>query len=233
MNRLILALLVALAAGGALSAQQVQFQNGDGTAGSSLLTSKREFAPAPLSGSAFSFTAESASTRSAALPDAPPSPQVGHGEDFGYRWTLTSGYEYVRFKAAPFSANLSGVHTTVAYSLNDWFAVEGSVVAAFGGTVFSGEITKYALLSGGGRLFWDRAPRKWSPWAHVLVGDVHVNPQIARSSKNGFGIQAGGGVDYFINPRLSLRADGDYVRTQLYSTSQNNFQAGIGFVLHF
>jgi hypothetical protein len=172
---------------------------------------------------------------SAALPEAPRAPQYGgRSDELGYRWDLATGYEYVHFKSAPFSANLSGIHTSIAYSLSEWFALEGSVIAAFGGDVFqAGEMSKYVLFTGGGRILWNRQPHRFSPWTHILVGGAHLNPQIANSSKNGFAFQAGGGVDWFFNPRLSFRGDADYVRTQLYSDSQNNFQIGLGVVLHF
>ena len=62
---------------------------------------------------------------------------------------------------------------------------------------------------------------------------THMNPQIANSSKNSFALQAGGGIDWYFNPRLSFRGEADFVHTQLYSDSQNNYQAGVGFVLHF
>jgi Outer membrane protein beta-barrel domain len=170
---------------------------------------------------------------SAALPDGPALPPPASG-GLGNRRDLAAGFEYVHFTSAPFSANLSGLDTSLAYSLNEWFAFEGSVVAAFGGDVFApGETAKYVLLTGGGRIYWNRDPRRWSPWAHALVGGAHVNPQVANSSKNGVAFQAGGGVDYFFNPRLSFRGEGDYVLTRLYSSTQNNFQIGVGFVLHF
>jgi predicted porin len=60
-----------------------------------------------------------------------------------------------------------------------------------------------------------------------------LNPQVAHESKNGFALQAGGGVDYLFRSRISFRAEADYVRTQLYSSSQNNFQVGVGAVVHF
>jgi len=46
-------------------------------------------------------------------------------------------------------------------------------------------------------------------------------------------MQAGGGVDYSISPRFSMRGQVDYVLTRLYAQVQNNVQAGVGFVLHF
>lgn len=235
MKRLVIVLVVALALSASLRAQQASPLNSDSAARSSFAAPAAglDFALAPevrLPASAASF---SDAAPSAALPGTP-APQYGRGDDFGPRWDLAAGYEYVHFKSAPFSANLSGIHTSVAYSLNDWFALEGGVVAAFGGDVFApGETSKYALVTGGGRIRWNREPRRLSPWVHVLVGFAHLNPQVADSSKNSFALQTGGGVDWYFNPRLSFRGEADYVRTQLYSDSQNNFQIGVGFVLHF
>jgi Outer membrane protein beta-barrel domain len=235
MKPLVFFSLLALTVSASLSAQQTSFLNSAASDRPSFLRAENTpllpalaLPPAPIRSAALS----DAAMPSAALPDAPAPPPVGG--DFGNRWDLAAGYEYVHFSSAPFSANLSGLHTSLAYSLNDWFAFEGSVVAAFGGDVFApGETAKYVLLTGGGRIYWNRDPKRWSPWAHALVGGAHVNPQVAGSSKNGFAFQAGGGVDYYFNPRLSFRGEGDYVLTRLYSGNQNNFQIGAGFVLHF
>lgn len=236
MKRLALIVLVALAVSASLSAQQASFLNVDRAVQPAFLTATNTSDTALVPALAFPAVPASrfAPVVSAALPDAPAPAPPPAGGDFGTRWDLTGGYEYVHFSSAPFSANLSGVHSSLAYALNEWFAVEGNVVAAFGGDVFAaGETAKYVSLTGGGRMTWDRRPRRFSPWAHILVGLAHVNPQIAHSSKNGFALQTGGGVDYFINPRLSMRGEADYVRTQLYSDSQNNFQIGLGVVIHF
>ena len=238
MKRLVLVVFVALAVSASSPAQQATLLSFDRTAQPSFLTpaaaadSTGAFMPSLAIPAAALPAASPWPVPSAALPEAPP--QFGRGGDIGYRWDLAVGYEYVHFKSAPFSANLSGIHTSLAYSVNEWFALEGSVVSAFGGDVFQGgEMSKYVLYTGGGRIFWNRQPHRFSPWAHILVGGVHMNPQIANSSKNGFALQTGGGVDWSFNPRLSFRGEADYVRTQLYSSSQNNFQIGVGLVLHF
>lgn len=215
MKRLLFALFFALGVSATLPAQQASFLNFDRAARPA---DSKLSAPVP----------------SADLPETPRAPQRGYGDDMGYRWDLAAGYEYVHFASTPFSADLSGIHTSVAYSVNNWFAAEGSVVAAFGGDVFTaGETAKYVLLTGGSRIFWNRAPGRFSPWAHALAGVARVNPQVAGSSKNGFALQTGGGVDWYFNPRLSFRGEADYVYSRLYSSSQNNVQAGVGFVLHF
>src|SRR5215471_6337832 len=239
MKRLVSVLFVALAVSASLPAQQASFLNLDRSAQPLFLAPAAEGPDASLVPSLAVPTATIPVTNfspvpSAALPEAPRAPQYGSGGDYGYRWDLAVGYEFVHFESAPFSANMSGIHTSIAYSLNEWFALEGSLVSAFGGDVFAGgEMSKYVLFTGGGRILWNRQPHRFSPWAHILAGMTHVNPQIANSSKNGFALQAGGGVDWILNPRLSFRGEADYVHTQLYSDSQHNYQAGVGIVLHF
>jgi hypothetical protein len=238
MKRLVLVVFVALAVSASLPAQQASFLNLDRAVQPSFLaghssTSDVSLLPSLAAPTATLPASSFSAVPSAALPDAPAAPQFGGGGDVGYRWHLATGYEFVHFESSAFSANLSGIHSALAYSLSDWFALEGSIVAAFGGEVYGGEMTKFAMFTGGGRIQWDRAPHRWSPWAHVLVGGVHVNPQLANVGKNGFALQTGGGVDWALNPRLSFRGEADYVRTQLYSDTQNNYQAGVGVVLHF
>jgi hypothetical protein len=240
MKRLVFALFLALAVSASLPAQQDSRLDSDLTTQPSFLapsgSSARDTALEPALNLRFSEAPAPLAVPSAALPDAPApgAPQAGYGGDIGYRWHLNAGYEFVHFSSSAFSANLSGIHTTLAYSFYDWLAIEGSVVSAFGGDVFQpGETSKYVLLTGGGHITWNREPRKWSPWLHLLAGMARVNPQTAYNSKNGFAVQAGGGVDYSVNPRLSMRGQVDYVFTRLYAQVQSNVQAGVGFVLHF
>jgi len=164
-----------------------------------------------------------------AVPNPGPTP-LG-GSDEGLRWEVGVGYEYVRFNSYAFDSNLSGLHTSLTYFPNDWFGIEGSVVAAFGTKQFDNETSRYLLYTIGPKIAW-RGP-KWQPFAHVLIGGLHMIPQIAAQGQNGFAIQAGGGADYRITVNLSARVQADYVRSQLYSSSQNNFQIGAGFAIHF
>lgn len=160
-----------------------------------------------------------------------PTPRFVFGSRDDFRWQLEVGYEYVRFQSSAFNANLSGLHTSLTYYTNEWFGWEGSVVAAFGGTLFANDRTKYLLYTVGPRIAWRRP--KWEPWAHALVGGIHMLPQIAAQGQNGFAVQIGGGADYRFNPTVALRIEGDYVRSKLYSSGQNHFQMGTGIVVHF
>jgi hypothetical protein len=160
-----------------------------------------------------------------------PTPPFGHYE--GYRYQLSESYSYFRFRSTPFNANLSGLQSSLSYFLNEWFAVEGNVVAAFGTRVFGGDRSKALLYTGGARIAWRGSKRRIEPWMHGLVGGLHMLPQTAAGGKNGFAFQGGGGVDYKLSGRASVRLGGDYVRSQLYSQSQNNFQFGGGLVINF
>ena len=166
----------------------------------------------------------------APAPTPAPIPPFGHYE--GYRFQLGVGYSYFRFRSAPFNSNMSGLQTSLSYFLNDWFAVEGNTIAAFGSSVF-GDRSKALLFTGGARIAWRDSRRRFEPWMHGLIGGLHMLPQTAVGGKTGFAVQAGGGVDYRLSGRASARFGGDYIRSQLYSTSQNNFQIGAGLVINF
>lgn len=184
--------------------------------------------------------AENSTGDTVAVPSAPepqpapqPSPRFYFGNSDDFRFQLGISYQYVRFRATPFNANLNGLQTSLSYFLNDWFAIEGNTVAAFGTRVLSNERSKYFLYTAGGRIAWRGDKRRWEPWMHALVGGLHVIPQTALGGKNGFALQAGGGADYRLTSNVSIRVGADYVRSQLYSESQNNFQGGAGLVIHF
>jgi len=165
-----------------------------------------------------------------AAPPPTPTPMFGHYE--GYRFQLSESYAYFHFRSTPFNANLNGLQSSLSYFLNDWFAVEGNVVATFGSRVF-GDRSKALLYTGGARIAWRGNRRPYEPWMHALIGGLHMLPQTAAGGKNGFAFQGGGGVDYRLSGRASARIGADYVRSQLYSQSQNNFQIAGGLVLNF
>jgi len=180
------------------------------------------------------MTSANGDTVAVPVPSATPAPEpkfyFGNSEDF--RFQLALSYQHVVFRSVPFNANLNGINTSLSYFLNDWFAIEGNTVEAFGTQVF-GDTSKYFLYTGGGRIAWRDTRRKYEPWMHFLVGGLHMIPQTAAGGKNGFAFQAGAGTDLRYNDRISFRLGGDYVRSQLYSQSQNNFQFSAGLVVHF
>jgi opacity protein-like surface antigen len=168
---------------------------------------------------------------SAALAVSAPAPQVVSRRNENDKWQLGLGFTYVKFRSSAIHANMFGLNASVTYFTNDWFGVEGNITAAAGEKIFVDDRTKYAGFTGGPKIVMRR--RRWEPWAHALLGMAHVNPQLAGVSKNGVAMQLGGGADYSAWQQISVRLEGDWVLTRLYSQTQNNFQLVTGFFLHF
>lgn len=85
--------------------------------------------------------------------------------------------------------------------------------------------------------------RRLQPFGQALFGVAHgsgsefPSGNTLVSSANSFALDLGGGADYSINERLSLRAlQLDYLRTSLpnvFSGWQNNLRIGVGVTVHF
>jgi opacity protein-like surface antigen len=167
------------------------------------------------------------------LPAAPAAKPkyVFFGDRDDYRWQLGVGLEYVRFQSNVFDASMVGLNTTLTYFTNTWFAVEGSVITGFGSDVYPNARAKIFGGAGGIRIGGRRA--RWEPFGHALVGGSHLQPQTADGGRNSLMAQAGGGVDFRVHSRLSLRGEGDWIYTTYFSQNQNNFQVVAGVVLHF
>jgi len=169
----------------------------------------------------------SLATSSDASP-ASPSPYSYMGRE--YRMQLGVGIAFVRFRSSAFSASAVGVNTSFSYFLKDWLALDGSVTSAFAPAVYSDNV-RYMGYAAGPRAVLSRG--RWESWAHALIGGVHVSPQTALGGKNGFELQLGGGADYNLNPHFAIRIEADWLRTNLFSQSQNSGQGILGVVYNF
>jgi len=201
--------------------------------------------PAANSSEAVSWTNDSGNFALAAATPSPNAPAAATptpadpadpkyiiwGDRDDYRWQLGIGLEYLRFQSNAFNANLVGLNTDVSYYTNTWLGVEGDLVTGFGGDVYPNSRAKIFGGLGGIRIGGRRA--RWEPFAHGLVGGGHLQPQTALGGKTGLMVQAGGGVDYRVHARLSLRGEADWVYTKFFSQNQYNLQVLGGIVLHF
>jgi hypothetical protein len=171
----------------------------------------------------------SATSLSAAFPAPHPQPQRQEirDDDVHGTWELGLGYTYVRFRSSLSSASMNGLNTSVSYYLRDHLALEGSVTSAFGAPSAD---ASYLFYGAGLRV--SKGNPKLQPFAHALVGGTHIFPRGA-TGNNGFAVQLGGGAETRLQPRLWLRIEGDYVRSQLYSSGQNNFQAVVSVNYRF
>ena len=243
MKKSLMGVLWLLVAAGVAGAQEENTQAGRTNAASSfeltsaakvsLLGRSEESSEAPSV--ALATTEGEASAAPGEAPAAPPAkPKFVFGERDDYRWQLGMGVEIFRFLSSRFDATMVGTNTMVTYFTNGWFAFEGNVVTGFGSesAVFSpNEHPK--LFGGGGGIRVGSRRARWEPWGHVLVGGAHLQPQTANASKSGLMVQTGGGADYRVNARLSIRLEGDWVYSTFFSQTQNSFQGVAGIVLHF
>ena len=173
-----------------------------------------------------------AATAEGEAPATPPAkPRFVFGDRDDYRWQLGMGVEIFRFLSSRFDATMAGTNTMVTYFTNGWFAFEGNLVTGFAPEIYQSEHVK--LFGGGGGIRVGSRRARWEPWGHVLVGGAHMQPQTANASKTALMVQTGGGVDYRVHARLSIRLEGDWVYTTFFSQTQNSFQGVAGVVLHF
>jgi hypothetical protein len=164
-------------------------------------------------------------------PGPSPKPKFIYSDRDDFRWQLGLGLSFERFRSSIYSASAVGTTTSLAYFLSDFLGVEGNVNTFFAPTIWQNEHIKLVNYGVGPKFAW-RRPR-WEPWFHGLFGGTHAFPQTANNSKNGFAVQLGGGADYRLLPRLSARAEVDYVGTKLFGQWQNNGQATVSLVFHF
>jgi opacity protein-like surface antigen len=182
----------------------------------------------PSSNSSFSSAPAPAALPADPEPASPPSYRYTERD---YHLEIALGVAVVRFRSSVYYATGVGTNTAVAYFLKDWLAVEGAVTTAFAPSVFAGENIKYLGYGGGPKISLGRS--RFEPWFHLLAGGIHMVPQTGLSGKNGFEITAGGGVDYGLNPRVSLRLEGDYLRSHIFGQWQNSAQGIATVVFHF
>lgn len=190
----------------------------------------------PFSLTRLTVAADAETAPAAAAPEAEPlpaapTPKFVYGGRDDFRWQLALGISIVRFRSPFFYATGVGTNTTVTYFTNEWFGVEGNLRTAFAPTIYANEHVKYFGYGGGPKIAWRKG--KWEPWAHTLAGGLHILPQTANNSKNGFELQIGGGADYRIYPHLSARLGVDWLRTHVFGSWENSAQANADIVLHF
>ena len=158
---------------------------------------------------------------------------------------IFAGYSHVRENPSTSgidSFSMNGGSASIAYNTNRWL----SGVADFGGyhsnnilgTRVDGTLSTYLF---GPRISYRRDSRI-TPFAQVLFGVAHIagsNGLAFSTSNNSFAMTIGGGVDYKISHRFSIRpVQVDYLLTRfnelgMGAQSQNNLRVSTGMVFHF
>jgi hypothetical protein len=137
---------------------------------------------------------------------------------------LFGGYAYLRATSEDERVGLHGWTISVEGNLNRTFAL----VADFDGTYRHEQSSHSALF---GPKFTAR-PGRLAPFVHVLAGVVRESEE--GSVHYGFGLALGGGLDYDLSSRFSLRiAQLDYEYSRVEERNHNNFRFAAGVVIKF
>jgi outer membrane immunogenic protein len=168
---------------------------------------------------------------------------LAKAQETSSRVELYGGYYYARFNI---NANLPGVAPSATYNgyggggqfeynANNWIGVVGDL-AGYGAT----SKVNGALV--GGAFTYLFGPRvnfrhgKVMPFAQTLFGGIRTTDGIGESGpENNFAMTVGGGVDFKVSTRVSVRpVQAEYFMTRLpngLNNRENNLRIGAGIIL--
>jgi peptidoglycan-associated lipoprotein len=158
------------------------------------------------------------------------------------------GYTYLRANAPPgecgcFSMNGGSFSVAQPIKSENFAALfDATLLHASGISPGKYDLTLSVFSVGGRYRPWPES--RWSPFAQVLLGGSHAsgtlvegNTPAARDGGLRFASTVGGGIDYWLNDRWSIRAfEADYVLTTYANRTndrQNNLRISVGAAFHF
>ena len=156
-----------------------------------------------------------------------------------------AGYSYVRANPGPTSDNafsLNGGSVSVDYHVNGWLGAVADLGGYHNGDVrgtgTTGTLTTYLF----GPRVTLRSFHRLTPFGQTLFGFGRGTSDISGTlagNQNAFAMAVGGGVDYKISNRFSVRPlQVDYLLTRFNEATTNNqtqngLRASAGVVVHF
>jgi opacity protein-like surface antigen len=159
---------------------------------------------------------------------------------FGYSYENT---DWSGFSTVAGRPNLQGWEASFEGKVLPWIGIVGDVAGHYGSQNFveptpNGPTTVSVTGHQQEYLFGPRLAipvGKWTPFGEVLVGFAHIHTggTLPGPSNSSFATAVGGGLDYRLFRPVALRAEGDYIRTSFFDTSQNNLRLSLGLVLRF
>jgi outer membrane protein OmpA-like peptidoglycan-associated protein len=126
--------------------------------------------------------------------------------------------------------------------LTEWFGIEGEFTGGHSSNISSlGQGLTLTTFTVGPRVSYRF--HRFTPYGEVLVGGAHGSDSYFPSnnssspSASSFAVSTGGGLDFRLTPRFSIRAiDMQYLRTSLpngTNNEQNQLMIGAGLVIKF
>ena len=148
---------------------------------------------------------------------------------------ISGGYSFLDANlGGPNGSNfhLPGAGTSATENFNNWFGGRLEF-NAFSGTLSGTTVTAQTYTYG--PVFAYRKFERITPSVHIQLGAIHASQGYLGISRSGtkFAMASGGGVDLNLNPRFSVRVQGDYLMSRFLKLRQDNLQFSTGLVVRF
>lgn len=161
------------------------------------------------------------------------------------RVTVAGGYQFLQANAPPGVANhftTNGGFLSAGYTFRYWLRAVGEVTGSHGNNIGPlGQNLTLITYTFGPEVVLHA--RRFEPYAHALVGSARGSDSYFPrgvgdvTSATSFAYQFGGGLDYNLNHRISIRAiEAQYLHTAFPNgtdDSQNHLMLGAGIVFKF
>jgi opacity protein-like surface antigen len=162
---------------------------------------------------------------------------------FSYERTNSTAFNGSNFVTTVSNPNLHGWEASVEGKFVPFLGIVGDVSGHYGSQSFT-ELTPEGPLMinvSGHEQEYLVGPRlsvpvgKITPFAELMVGAAHIHTggTLPSPSNTSFAYAVGGGLDYRLFGPIALRAEGDYLRTKFFGSTQNNLRLSAGVVFRF
>ena len=147
-------------------------------------------------------------------------------------WEVAGGFNFYHETNEPFYGGWGSIayHPKPCYAIVGQFTVDHHSETGFSSTM--------EWYMGGVRI--DHTVDKFTPYGQILLGGVHSSFTstgflgTSSGSANAFGAKLGGGLDWNVSPKFSVRlGEFNYDFSHFAGQTQNNFDYSAGLVLHF
>ena len=157
---------------------------------------------------------------------------------------LSVGYEYFNLALQPERANLNGIDTTFTIDFRPRWGVQADFAYARAADVNTTTHHADTLTYMGGPVFYITRGRRLTTFAHVLGGGARITgilispAGVTRGYINEPAVAFGGGAEYQLSQRWTVRGSADYVRASFLTSPTSfggltNFRAVASIVYQF
>jgi hypothetical protein len=146
-------------------------------------------------------------------------------------WDAAGNFSYWDANLNGTQFHLLGGGGSLTENMNPWFGGRLEF-NAYSGTVASKNITAQTITYG--PVFSYRRFSRLVPFGNFQIGAIHASQGYLGISEPAFKLDltGGGGIDYDINSRAAIRAEGDYAMTRFLTLRQDNLRFSVGLVIH-